>query len=89
MNTQLAPVPGRHDHPPQPVRSPEAHPPRRVRLLDRAAMHLGVALIRWGRRPVRARRRERPSLAPESIAASRELDRARDEHLVLTLTRFR
>ncbi|TFD95221.1 hypothetical protein E3T61_00875 [Cryobacterium lactosi] len=89
MNTQLAPAEGRHDHPPQPVRSPEAHPLRRVGLVDRAAMHLGVALIHWGRRPVRARRRERPTLAPESIQARRELDRVRDEYLVLKLTQFR
>lgn len=26
---------------------------RRLTLLDRAALHLGVALIRWGRRPGR------------------------------------
>jgi len=89
MNTQLAPVPGRHDHPPQPVRSSEAHQLRRVGLVDRAAMHLGVALIHWGRRPVKARRRERPALAPESLQARRELDRVRDEHLALTLTQFR
>jgi len=89
MNTQLAPVPGRHDHPPQPVRSAEAHPLRRVGLVDRAAMHLGVALIHWGRRPVRARRRSRPTLAPETLQARRELDRVRDEYLALNLTRFR
>ena len=89
MNTQLAPVPGSHDHPPQSVRSPATHPVRRVGLVDRAAMHLGVALIRWGRRPVRGRRRERPTLAPESIAARRELDRVRDEYLALKLTQFR
>ena len=89
MNTQLAPVPGRHDHPPQTIRSPETHPLRRVGLVDRAAMHLGVALIHWGRRPVKARRRVRPTLAPESIAARRELDRVRDEYLALKLTQFR
>ena len=89
MKTQLAPVPDRHDHPPQPVRSPEARPLRRVGLVDRAAMHLGIALIHWVRRPVRARRRERPTLAPESIAARRELDRVRDEYLALKLTQFR
>ena len=89
MNTQLAPVPGRHDHPPQPVRSPDAYPQRRVGLVDRAAMHLGVALIHWGRRPVKARRRARPTLATESLQSRRELDRVRDEHLALTLTQFR
>ena len=89
MNTQLAPVPGRHDHPPQPVRSPEAHTVRRVGLLDRAAKHLGVALIHWGRRPVRSRRRNRPVFSPESIEARRELDRVRDQYLVLKITQFR
>jgi len=31
----------------------EQHPQavRRVGMIDRAALHLGVALIRWGRRP--------------------------------------
>ncbi|MDP9026538.1 MAG: hypothetical protein M3N46_03145 [Actinomycetota bacterium] len=39
-------------HPPQPI--PQQYlpqPARRVGLLDRAALHLGLALIRWGRRP--------------------------------------
>ncbi|WP_167051883.1 hypothetical protein [Salinibacterium sp. ZJ77] len=35
--------------------NPATHPPvRRLSMLDRAALHLGVALIRWGRRPHRA-----------------------------------
>ncbi|WEO76582.1 hypothetical protein BJQ94_14600 [Cryobacterium sp. SO2] len=89
MNTQLAPVQGSHEHPPQPERLPETHPVRRVGALDRAAMHLGVALIHWGRRPAKARRRPRPMLAPESIEARRELDRVRDQYLVLKLTQFR
>lgn len=89
MNTQLAPTPGRHDHPPQPDRVTEPHLVRRVGVLDRAAMHLGVALIHWGRRPVRARRRNRAVFAPETIEARRELDRVRDQYLVLKLTQFR
>jgi len=88
MNTQLAPL-GRRDHPPQPDRSPESHPVRRVGVLDRAAMHVGLALIHWGRRPVKPRRRDRPVLAPESIQVRRELDRVRDQYLVLKLTQFR
>ncbi len=35
--------------------NPATHlPVRRLSILDRAALHLGVALIRWGRRPHRA-----------------------------------
>jgi len=89
MNTQLAPRPGRHDHPPQPVPHPDARPARRVGALDRAAMHLGMALIKWGRRPVRTPRRERPRYSPESVRARRELDSTRDQHLVQKLTQFR
>jgi hypothetical protein len=90
MNTQLAPAQGRHDHPPQPVSVPETRPVRRVGALDRAAMHLGVALIHWGRRPAKPRRRERSVLAPESLEARRELDRVRDQQrALLMLTLFR
>jgi hypothetical protein len=88
VNTQLAPLP-RRDHPPQPEQPQTAHPVRRVGALDRAAMHLGVALIHWGRRPVRPRRRERPVPAPDTLAARRELDRVRDQQLQLTLSQFR
>jgi hypothetical protein len=87
MTTPLAPTIGRHDHPPQP--EPTPRPVRRVGPLDRAAMHLGLALIRWGRRPAVTRRRERSVLAPEAVRARRELDRARDEQLALLLTRLR
>lgn len=52
----------RHEHQPQ---TPERTPVRRVGLLDRAALHLGVALIKWGRRPGAA--------AHERRANSREL----------------
>ena len=89
MSLNLAPAPGRHDHPPQPVHAPPTHPVRRVGALDRAAMHLGVALIRWGRRPVRASRRERPAPTPESVNALREREQLLDQHLVLKLTQFR
>lgn len=89
MKTQLAPAQGRHDHPPQPVSVRETHPARRVSVLDRAAMHLGVALIHWGRRPAKPRRRERPVLAPETLAALRDLDRAREQALLLARSSFR
>jgi hypothetical protein len=51
MNTLLSVT---TDHPPH-----TAHAPARVRrvgLLDRLALHAGLALITWGRRPVRERR---------------------------------
>jgi hypothetical protein len=63
---------------------------RRVGALDRAAMHLGVALIHWGRRPGRPRRRERAVLAPETRQARQELDRVRDQQRAQAmLTLFR
>jgi hypothetical protein len=44
MNTALS---TRTDHPPTAV----ALAPRRVGPVDRLALHLGLALITWGRRP--------------------------------------
>jgi hypothetical protein len=48
MNSTLT-TPSRHAeqlHPEQ-----RTQPARRVGMIDRAALHLGVALIKWGRRP--------------------------------------
>ncbi len=69
MNTTLA-TERRHE---PSVHEQHAHaqngpqPVRRVGMLDRAALHLGVALIKWGRRPgatpVRERRVNRAELA--------------------------
>lgn len=56
MNATLTTAPGRHDHPPQPSFE---HAPRRVGTLDRIALHVGVALIKWGRRPRLVESRER------------------------------
>jgi len=53
MNTTLA-TERRHE---PSVQQPQ--PVRRVGLLDRAALHLGVALIKWGRRPGATPARER------------------------------
>ena len=58
MNTMLSTTLGRHDHPPQPTGEQPQHPVRRVSLLDRAALHLGVVLIAWGRRPLAVDSRE-------------------------------
>ena len=48
MKSTLTTAPGRHE-----LQSFERQPHevRRVGLLDRLALHLGVALIKWGRRP--------------------------------------
>ena len=53
MNSTLTAETSRHAHPPQLERVRAAT--RRVTLLDRLALRLGLALIMWGRRPVRAR----------------------------------
>lgn len=52
MNTTLSTTLGRHEHPPESVATEHPRAVRRVGLLDRAALHLGVALITWGRRPL-------------------------------------
>jgi hypothetical protein len=48
MNATLATPTAETRHPVQPL---HPLPVRRVGLVDRAALHLGVALIKWGRRP--------------------------------------
>jgi|GEM_PF-2246296 len=52
MNTTLTHT-TRHDHPPHDEAVQHALPRRRLSFIDRAALHLGMALIRWGRRPGR------------------------------------
>lgn len=82
MNTTLTHT-TRHDHPPHestaaPVRTLPA--PRRLSLLDRAALHLGMALIRWGRRPGRElARHERLANAFELGLLNRERESLRLE----------
>jgi hypothetical protein len=49
MSTTLT-TDSRLSHPPQLDERP-LESARRVGLLDRAALHLGLALIKWGRRP--------------------------------------
>lgn len=52
MNTTMtAARPGRQQqHPPSPTNTTRA-PARRVGLIDRLALRLGVALVAWSRRP--------------------------------------
>lgn len=66
MNTTLTTSRRRQLHPATEALQLPPEPARRVGLLDRAALHLGVALIKWGRRPgapVRERRANRAELA--------------------------
>ncbi|MEY2849768.1 MAG: hypothetical protein RI885_2435 [Actinomycetota bacterium] len=50
MNNTVMTPPGLHPHPPQQTASVAART-RRVGVVDRLALHVGVALIKWGRRP--------------------------------------
>ncbi|MET1051421.1 MAG: hypothetical protein ABWX65_02165 [Mycetocola sp.] len=80
MNTQLTTVRGRQEHPPQPVPAVGSRPNRRVGLLDRAALHLGVALITWGRRPARPSRRDRFAVASGPLDRRQMLEHLRNEY---------
>jgi hypothetical protein len=88
VKTQLVTAPARHDHPPQPAPPPETHSVRRVGLLDRAALHLGVALIRWGRRSMRVDTSEQFAMHAEVLEARLEMERTLAEHAA-NVPRFR
>jgi hypothetical protein len=76
MNTTLSTAPGRQDHPPQ-QSSLERVPyqARRVNLLDRVALHVGIALIKWGRRPLAVPSREQRAKRVEQQLARLERER--------------
>lgn len=84
MNTTLTTAPGRQDHPPQPSYEREPQQVRRVNLLDRVALHLGVALIKWGRRPLTVESRERRATRVEQQLARLERERAYERQLRLS-----
>jgi hypothetical protein len=84
MNTTLSPVRVHGDHPPH---EPLEYQPRRVGTLDRLALHVGVALITWGRRP-HGESRERRANRVEQQLARLERERAAERALrLLTLVR--
>jgi len=92
MHTQLETTVGHHPHPPhteEPEHQDESHQLRRVGTLDRAALHLGLALVRWGRRPIKGERSERLAFNREVHEARREMERARAAHQAYNLTRIR
>jgi hypothetical protein len=82
MNSTVTTAPRRQDHPPQ--QSLRPHDVRRVNLLDRIALHLGVALIKWGRRPLRVESRERRANRVEQQLARLERERSFERELRLS-----
>jgi hypothetical protein len=89
MNSTLT-TERRHEHQQQ-----TALPPlRRLSLADRAALHVGIALIRWSRRPAATAPRYRRTVSPADRArivrdAERARTRSRTEHDLLMSTRLR
>ena len=88
MKSQLATTTRRHEHPPQPVVNHEPRPVRRVGLLDRTALHIGVALIKWGRRPVKVDTREQLAVNAEVQRVRLEHERERDRYMATHLPRI-
>ncbi len=73
-----------HEHPPQRRHDSERIQVRRVGLLDRLALHVGVALVSWGRRPLVVETRERRANRVEQRLAllERELAAERMQRLI-------
>jgi hypothetical protein len=80
MNTTLSTAPDRRDNPLPP---PLEYRPRRVAALDRLALHVGVALIKWGRRPRSGWGESRASRTEQRLALL-----ARDPEFGNHLSRF-
>lgn len=82
MSTVMTIERDRHEHPPQQAES-YRHEVRRVGLLDRVALHVGVALVKWGRRPLAVESRERRANRVEQRLAllERELAAERMRYL--------
>lgn len=81
MNATLSTVASRHDHPPE--LEPAVVFVRRVSFLDRLALHLGIALIKWGRRPLTRDTRERRANRVEQQLARLERERLAERSLRL------
>lgn len=71
----------KYQHPPSPVE--QRAQPRRVTVADRAALHLGLALITWSRRthtvavvPSREQLRARHAHVAERVGRERAAERA-------------
>jgi hypothetical protein len=83
MNTTLSTAPGRHDHPPHVALA--TRPVRRVGLIDRLALHIGVALVAWSRRPRTVESRERRANRVEHELARIARERAAERELRLSI----
>jgi hypothetical protein len=79
MNITTSTVTGRHENP----TVFEHHVVRRVSALDRLALHIGIALIKWGRRPRAVESRERRASRVEHELARLERERAAERSLRL------
>ena len=80
MNSTLTTLPGRTEQHQHHHQQPELVViVRRVNLLDRTALHLGVALVKWSRRPLELETRERRANRAEQhlarLAREREAER--------------
>ena len=88
MNSTLTTERGRHEHPQQPPFEHQPHRVRRVGVLDRLALHLGIALIKWGRRPRPVEVRERRAGRDENQLAQLERERIVERNMLLGLPRL-
>ncbi len=86
MYTTTTTAPGHYDHPPH-LDTVDTYPVRRVGLIDRFALHAGIALIRWGRRPRVAESRERRAHRYEQHVARLARENATQRSLALQLPR--
>ena len=73
MSTLLSARPTEHERQLHP--QTEQIPVRRVTVLDRLALHVGLALIKWGRRPLERPSRERRANRIEQTLAALERQR--------------
>ncbi|CAN5301013.1 hypothetical protein BH09ACT1_BH09ACT1_18900 [soil metagenome] len=87
VSTDTEVTTGHQQHPPQQVQH-QLHVVRRLTWLDRAALHLGVALIRWGRRPAARDDRDHHAAELAYRAARRERERAMERMLLLHARRW-
>ena len=79
MNDTLASPTGLKEHPPS-----VSYRPRTVGIVDRIALHVGIALIKWGRRSRPVMSREQ--LNREYRTRTEQLERERAAERVMRLT---
>ncbi|OYX58828.1 MAG: hypothetical protein B7Y93_01165 [Micrococcales bacterium 32-70-13] len=86
MNTTLSTTrPGRQQqHPPSPTLETRA-PARRVGLIDRLALRLGVALVAWSRRPRLLDDRDERARRVQAAQAAERRERSMQRDALLTL----